>query len=385
MHAVRTGLAALCALATVLASPTPLASAADPGPTAHDLAKAGKSAQERARELGTVTAELATAQAHLDDLATTTERLVETYNGELVRLAQSAKAVLDAQAKLQTAEARLATSRTAVAAITAQRYGGVKISSPIVGMLSGQGDEQDFLQRATLLTHYSDEQAEILRNVRDSQTVAEILREQATEAEAVQRQAAISAAQAKNAAQQAVAEQLAETRRIGARRRVLQVRADAARGRAERLARARAAALQRRGLDRDSALALSGWARGSARMGNVVANWALSQLGKPYLWAADGPSSYDCSGLTMRAWEKAGVQIDHWTGTQWTSGPHVPLDELRRGDLLFFGAVTSNPGNIHHVGMYIGRGLMVHAPQTGDVVRIASMWRRDLVGATRPR
>ena len=90
-------------------------------------------------------------------------------------------------------------------------------------------------------------------------------------------------------------------------------------------------------------------------MGDVAANWALTQLGKPYVWAADGPDSFDCSGLTMRAWEQAGVGIDHWTGTQWTSGPHVPLDQLRRGDLLFFGYVTDDPGTIHHVGMYVGR------------------------------
>jgi cell wall-associated NlpC family hydrolase len=87
----------------------------------------------------------------------------------------------------------------------------------------------------------------------------------------------------------------------------------------------------------------------------------------------------------MRAWERVGVRLDHWTGTQWSSGPHVPLDQLRRGDLLFFGRISSDPGTIHHVGIYVGRGQMVHAPQTGDVVRVASIWRGDLVGATRPR
>ncbi|MCK2213978.1 NlpC/P60 family protein [Actinomadura sp. ATCC 31491] len=86
----------------------------------------------------------------------------------------------------------------------------------------------------------------------------------------------------------------------------------------------------------------------------------------------------------MRAWERAGVRLDHWTGTQWTAGPHVPLDQLRRGDLLFFARDTSNPATIHHVGIYVGRGQMVHAPQTGDVVRVAPIGRGDLVGATRP-
>ncbi|WP_229811266.1 NlpC/P60 family protein [Streptosporangium pseudovulgare] len=118
--------------------------------------------------------------------------------------------------------------------------------------------------------------------------------------------------------------------------------------------------------------------------GDVVADWALTQLDKPYVWAASGPRGYDCSGLAMRAWERAGIRLDHWTGSQWTSGRHVRLDRLHRGDLLFFGRLTGNPADVRHVGIYIGGGLMVHAPQTGDVVRIAPMWRGDLVGATRP-
>ena len=101
-------------------------------------------------------------------------------------------------------------------------------------------------------------------------------------------------------------------------------------------------------------------------MGDVAANWALTQLGKPYVWAADGPDTFDCSGLTMCAWEQAGVRLDHWTGTQWNSGPHIPLDQLRRGDLVFFGRNTNDPDTIHHVGIYIGRGRMVEAPYTGD-------------------
>ncbi|MEU1877743.1 C40 family peptidase [Streptosporangium sp. NPDC020072] len=118
--------------------------------------------------------------------------------------------------------------------------------------------------------------------------------------------------------------------------------------------------------------------------GNVVADWALTQIDKPYVWASAGPSGYDCSGLTMQAWARVGVKMDHWTGTQWTAGRHVPYDRLQRGDLLFFGRGTRRPADIRHVGIYIGNGMMVHAPQTGDVVRVAPMWRKDLIGATRP-
>ena len=123
----------------------------------------------------------------------------------------------------------------------------------------------------------------------------------------------------------------------------------------------------------------------SAAQGNIAANWALSQLGKPYRWGAAGPNSYDCSGLALQAWARAGVGLLHWTGYQWVSGPHVPLDRLRRGDLVFFAYDVADPATIHHVGLYIGNGLMVDAPYTGAFVEIDSIYAvGGLIGATRP-
>jgi cell wall-associated NlpC family hydrolase len=130
------------------------------------------------------------------------------------------------------------------------------------------------------------------------------------------------------------------------------------------------------------------WAWGSgatATQGDIAANWALTQLGKPYQWGGAGPDSYDCSGLTMDAWARAGVQLLHYTGYQWEEGPHVPLNELQRGDLLFYATNTADPSTIHHVGIYIGDGMMVDAPYTGAFVRIDSMYQPGgLIGAVRP-
>ena len=118
--------------------------------------------------------------------------------------------------------------------------------------------------------------------------------------------------------------------------------------------------------------------------GDIAAAWALRQRGKPYVWAAAGPNAFDCSGLAMRAWQHAGVRLEHWTGSQWTSGPHVRLDQLRPGDLVFFAYNTARPATIHHVGIYIGGGRMVDAPYTGVDVRIDSIHEPGLIGATRP-
>jgi cell wall-associated NlpC family hydrolase len=87
----------------------------------------------------------------------------------------------------------------------------------------------------------------------------------------------------------------------------------------------------------------------------------------------------------MVAWAHAGVQLLHYTGYQWQEGPHVPLNQLQRGDLLFYATNTSDPSTIHHVAIYIGNGKMVNAPFTGAFVRIDNMYQPGgLIGAVRP-
>lgn len=105
---------------------------------------------------------------------------------------------------------------------------------------------------------------------------------------------------------------------------------------------------------------------------------ALSQMGKPYQWGAEGPDTYDCSGLTLWAWAHADVSLPHNSGMQYAATRRVPRDDWQPGDLLFYG----NP--IHHVSMYIGNGQMVEAPYTGSEVRVVSAYRSDYVGAGRP-
>jgi peptidoglycan DL-endopeptidase CwlO len=115
----------------------------------------------------------------------------------------------------------------------------------------------------------------------------------------------------------------------------------------------------------------------------AAVRWALAQLGDPYRWGATGPDTFDCSGLTGSAYAAAGVSIPRVSRAQWGAGPHVAFANLLPGDLLFYADNPVDPATIHHVGMYIGNGLMVHAPHTGDVVRVASIWREGYAGATR--
>ena len=99
------------------------------------------------------------------------------------------------------------------------------------------------------------------------------------------------------------------------------------------------------------------------KYGSTVVAVAYSKLGCPYVWGASGPNSFDCSGLVMWCYAQAGVSLDHYSGSQGQSGAVIPLSQAQPGDILWKSG---------HVGIYIGNGQYIHAPQTGDVVKIAS-------------
>ncbi|MCW2919471.1 MAG: hypothetical protein JWN52_7539 [Actinomycetia bacterium] len=111
--------------------------------------------------------------------------------------------------------------------------------------------------------------------------------------------------------------------------------------------------------------------------------FAFSKLGYPYRYGGTGPSSYDCSGLLLRAWQSAGVSIPRTSQAQYsfTSGSRISFANLQPGDLVFFYPT------IHHVGMYVGNGMMIQAPQTGDVVKISDItkgsYRQNFKGGGR--
>lgn len=110
---------------------------------------------------------------------------------------------------------------------------------------------------------------------------------------------------------------------------------------------------------------------------------AVSKLGRPYVWGAEGPDTFDCSGLVQWAYAQAGVRMPRVTYQQWVTGPQVPLSQAQPGDLLFWRNDPTNPGYISHVAIYWGNGKMLHAPHTGDVVKIANVYTRNLAGVVR--
>ncbi|MFJ3978441.1 NlpC/P60 family protein [Streptomyces sp. NPDC090021] len=114
-----------------------------------------------------------------------------------------------------------------------------------------------------------------------------------------------------------------------------------------------------------------------SRAARAVA-FAYGAIGKPYVWGATGPGSFDCSGLTQAAWRSAGVSLPRTTYTQINAGRRVSRDQLAPGDLVFFYS------GITHVGLYVGNGQMIHAPRPGSTVRLAPIDSMPWAGASRP-
>ncbi len=402
------GVVAGCGLlaATGLSAARPqLALASGPVPSAGQVQAAQNKASQRAAALGKQNAQVAADNAQLTDLENQAEILTEDYDRAVVAQQLAQKAYTAAVNKLADAEDTEQTSRRAVGALAANEYETQGGFDPMAAMLGDAHGVTAYLNQMGLGQVFTSRRTDILaRNNADS-VVARVFRTQASTALKQRQAAARQAAKLKVAIQAAVAQQQTVVQQSKSVASQLSSRLFSAKNHANHLANeraqalaaeaaaaaAKAAAAARQAAASEastgsvtSASEFSGSAASSSQ-GNIAANFAISQIGKPYQWGAIGPSTYDCSGLAMIAWQHAGVSILHYTGDQWVEGEHVSLNDLQRGDLVFYATNNSDPNTIHHVGIYIGGGNMVDAPYTGVDVRIDSIYQPGVpIGAVRP-
>lgn len=340
---------------------------------------------------------IAEVQSQLDALTLKADMAIEAYDTVQIELAAAQRRSAAAAAKASQEKERVRALQLQIGALAAAAYrngGGNEVVSLVT-----TSDPQTFLDRAGALDQLAKGQSEQLQAVKVATHRLAAAQAQADKELARQRETAqrLSAEQA--AIESAVQEQQAllaglredEARALAAAQAAAEEAA--ARGAAERAAADRALADRRAAAAAESARArpvaaprasaayYSGPASGRAA---VAVQTAYAQLGKPYRWGASGPNSFDCSGLTMYAWGKAGVSLPHSSRAQFSSGQRVSTSSLQPGDLVFYASNTSNPNTIHHVGIYIGNGQQIVAPHTGDVVKIQAAFRGDLIGAVRP-
>lgn len=394
---------------------------ADPTyPSAKQVEKAKGAVRQASRSVASLEAQLAVASARLDQLQTQVQVAAEAYDVARIELQRRTEAANAArrQADRATDEAQEASQQVGRLAvdtyINGPGYGGLEV------FVSDAGPE-DLLSRAASARIAGDIAHTTLERASAARVVASLMRRQADLALAQQQAAADRLEKARAAAEAKAKAAESERQRIesdrtamiaelaslkktsvrletqrqkgleeAARRRAEERRRAAAEAAARRERERRAAAEERARADRadrsdrgSSGSASSsnggGSSRGSAAGGNGAVAWARTQLGKDYQWGADGPSTYDCSGLTMQAWARQGVSLPHSSAMQYAVTQHVPIDDLRPGDLVFFATNTSDPGSIHHVGIYAGGGQMVEAPYTGAQVRLSTIYRSGLM------
>jgi peptidoglycan DL-endopeptidase CwlO len=328
------------------------------------------------------TTQVAGVQRSLNALMIKIEATVEQYDSARLALVAAQRKAAAASANAARARAAYLTKRTMLSGYAASAYRSGPDGS-LVAMVSST--PADYLDRLSTMNEVAHRQAEIVTAVdrAHQQYAAQTSAAQAAAAAALRVTQGIAAAKSSIEAQ--IAKQrgmLAGLQAEQNRLRQLAARQQAAKN-AAAAATSRAQANQIASVtgaapaSRRSVSASYPAPPASGRAGAAVAA-AESVLGRPYVYGAAGPGSFDCSGLTMWSWAHAGVSLPHSAAAQYGSGAHVDKSSLQPGDLLFFYSPIS------HVGMYIGGGRMIHAPHTGDVVRIATPMWGDFAGAVRP-
>jgi peptidoglycan DL-endopeptidase CwlO len=315
------------------------------------------------------------------------EKAVEAFNAANVRLDQIKHDLAVNQSRLVVAKKNLAKARAQVSARLVALY--TSDEPDTLSVIFGASSLGDLIERIDSANRIADEDARIAAEVKHYRNEVQTRQQALVKAQADQEKVV-----ADRAAQRAsVQSQLAERQALysSIKDQIAQLEA-AERARQARLAaQAKAAAKQQSAPAPAPAPAPSSGSSGSyggssggsapppATHSSVV-SIALQYLGVPYVWGGASPSGFDCSGLTMYAYAKVGVYLPHNAAMQYGMGTPVSRSQLAPGDLVFFSGLS-------HVGMYIGGGRFVHAPHTGDVVKISSLseywYSATYVGARR--
>ncbi|MFI5768092.1 C40 family peptidase [Streptomyces sp. NPDC051658] len=301
----------------------------------------------------------AQVKAEVDRLYHDAEVATEQYNGAKEKAAAAEDAVDALRDEAARRTERLNASRDALGSFAAAQYRTGGLGTSVQLALSSDPDQ--YLERASYVDRIGDRQAAALNKVRRQVARIATLRSQAKGelAALAARRAELKKHKATITAKLADAQRLLD--RLSPPERTAYENSDHG--------------------SADGARADRSTARGSVRAPNARAAeavaFAYGALGRPYVWGATGPSSFDCSGLTQAAWRSAGVSLPRTTYTQINAGRRVSRSELAPGDLVFFYS------GISHVGLYIGNGQMIHAPRPGAPVRIAPVDHMPFAGATR--
>jgi cell wall-associated NlpC family hydrolase len=297
-------------------------------------------------------------RAEVDRLHQEAERATEAYNKADERTDTLRAQVGRAQDRIARQQERINDMRDALGSLAGAQYRSGGIDPAVALLLSA--DPEDYLDKASVLDRIGTRQAGELRNLQEAMRgLAEV------RAEATKKLGELTKSRRAVAAHKKTVE-----RKLAAARRLLNSLPDAERAAYDRASRSERADLT--GPD-----GAGGGAPASGRAAAAVAA-ARSALGRPYVWGANGPTGFDCSGLTQWSYAQAGVGLPRTSQAQAGAGRRVPLSQARPGDLVAYRDDAS------HIGMYVGNGQVIHAPYPGAPVRYDPVGMMPVSSVTRP-
>lgn len=297
---------------------------------------------------------LTDVQKKVNDLQNQAEVATEAYNQANAQLSDLQHKVDQIQSRITLEQQALGQAQTSLGSLAAAQYKSGGVDSTLQLMLASAPDS--FLQQATALNEVTSQTASSLKSAeeierqlqQDKAMAAKDLAElQKTRDYMAAQQAEIKA---KQKAAQDLLNSLTPTQRVQYNH------------------------LQSQGeIKAPTSLPPATNPRAAAAVA-----FAKAQLGKPYVYGASGPNAWDCSGLTMAAWAQAGVSMPHSSSEQYYDFPHVSESQLQPGDLIIYYST------LHHVAIYVGNGIMIHAPHTGAVVEYGNVNEMPIAGFVRP-
>jgi cell wall-associated NlpC family hydrolase len=299
----------------------------------------------------------------LQQLYREAEKATETYDATAEKLTKQRAVVARVDRELTRARLSLHVSRGAAGRLARQQYQDSTEISAYVRLLLARNPQQA-LDQGHVIGQLARERAETVGRLTGAEKKADELARKARKA--LDGQLSLAERQKKD--------------RDGVRARLKDVEELLVSLTPEQLAVL--AELEKKGTDKAQQQLMASGAlsseRGPSRKGDRALRYAVRQLGKPYEWGAQGPKSYDCSGLTSEAWGHAGTAIPRTSQEQWAQLPRIPLKKLRPGDLvIYFPEAT-------HVAMYLGEGMMIQAPRTGEKIQVSPIAAYPILGAVRP-
>ncbi|MFG2945380.1 C40 family peptidase [Streptomyces adustus] len=301
----------------------------------------------------------------LQQLYRATEKATETYNATEEQLKKQSTRAGRLDAELDRARLSLDESRDEAARLARQQYQGSAGISPYLRLLLAR-DPQHALDEGHVLARLAREQTRTVGRLAGNEHRSRELARKARTAFYTQR----TLAERRKKDRDDVHDRLAAVEKLIASLSAEQLTA--------------LAEFERTGIAKAQDELITSGALGTGverkptPAGEEAVRYAVRQLGKPYEWGAEGPKSYDCSGLTSRAWQDAGTVIPRTSQEQWARLPRIPLTELRPGDLVvYFPEAT-------HVAMYLGHGMVVQAPRPGARVKVSPLAANPVLGAVRP-